>query len=57
MDNGGKVKPTRKEAEKKAFWKRALTVAGAVAVTVLGVIVYRKRSRLSGASEPPKREE
>ena len=45
MGDSGKVRPTRKEAEKKAFWKRALIVGGALAATVVGIILFRKRPK------------
>ena len=45
MDDSGKVKPTRKEAERKAFWKRALAVGGAVIATVMGIVLFRKRPK------------
>jgi len=43
--------PTRREAEEKAFWKQALTVAAGVGVAAAGVAftvlrIFRKRPRI-----------
>jgi len=47
----GATPPTRKEAEEKAFWKQALTVAAGVGVAAAGVAftvlrIFRKRPRI-----------